>query len=323
MTLIGYHASHEQFAPSELLRLAKQAARAGFDTIKSSDHFHPWSERQGQSGFAWAWLGSAMQAVHRPFGVVTAPGYRYHPAVLAQAVSTLAEMHPGRLWVALGSGEAINEAITGLPWPEKQERSDRLKECVEVVRALLAGETVTHRGRVTVIEAKLYSRPVLPVPLFGAAVSTETARFCGGWADGLLTAGGDISALEAVIASFREGGGNGKPVHVQHALSWASSESDAMAQALDQWAPASLGGEVAWDLRRPADFDRAARGMTPERLRESVFVSGDLGKHRAQLEALAAAGADVIHLHQVGRNQESFVEAFGAGVLPAFKERAD
>jgi coenzyme F420-dependent glucose-6-phosphate dehydrogenase len=322
MTLIGYHASHEQFAPSELLRFATRAAEAGFDCIKSSDHFHPWSERQGQSGFAWAWLGGAMQAIDRPFGIVSAPGYRYHPAVLAQAAATLAEMHPGRLWVALGSGEAVNESITGLPWPEKPERNARLRECVAIFRALLAGETVTHRGRITVTEARLYTRPGLPVPLFGAAVSQETARFCGSWADGLLTTGGDVSVLDAVIASFRAGGGDGKPVHVQHALSWAPSEDEAMAQALDQWAPASLGGEVAWDLRRPADFDRAARGMTAERLSESVFVSSDLGRHRAKLESIAAAGAEIIHLHHVGRNQEAFIDAFGASVLPVLQETA-
>src|SRR3712207_1221955 len=153
MVRVGFHASHEQFAPSELLRLVRAAERAGFDCAMSSDHFRPWGAAQGQSGFAWSWLGAALEATRLPFGVVTAPGWRYHPAVLAQAGATLAEMYPGRFWMALGSGEAINEAITGLPWPEKAERNARLEECAAVMRALLAGETVTHRGRVTVVEA--------------------------------------------------------------------------------------------------------------------------------------------------------------------------
>lgn len=113
MTIIGYHASHEQFAPGALLDLVDQAEAAGFAAAKSSDHFHPWSERQGQSGFAWSWLGAAMHATSLPFGIISAPGYRYHQAILAQAAATIGEMFPGRFWLALGSGEAINEAIIG------------------------------------------------------------------------------------------------------------------------------------------------------------------------------------------------------------------
>jgi coenzyme F420-dependent glucose-6-phosphate dehydrogenase len=317
--LIGYHASHEQFAPSALLSFAQMAEQAGFDTIKSSDHFHPWSERQGQSGFAWSWMGSAMQATSVPFGLITAPGYRYHPAVIAQGAATLGELYSGRLWLALGSGEAINESITGEVWPEKAERNARLLECVQIIRALLAGETVTQRGRVNVVEARLYSRPDQPVPLFGAAVSEATARWCGGWAEGLLTTSGDVDAVRKVIEAFREGGGERKPVHVQHALSWAGTEDEALSNAMDQWAPASLGGEVNWDLRRPSDFDLASKDLSEERLRRSVFIASDVGRHADQIDAIASLGVAAIHLHQVGRNQEAFVDAFGARVLPAVR----
>jgi coenzyme F420-dependent glucose-6-phosphate dehydrogenase len=307
---LGYHASHEQFAPSHLVHLVKLAEDAGFDTAKSSDHFHPWSERQGQSGHAWAWLGAAMAATRFPIGIVSAPGYRYHPAVLAQAAATIGEMFPDRLWLALGSGEAINEAITGMPWPEKAERNARLDECASVIRALLAGETVTHRGRITVIEAKLYSRPERPVPLFGAAVSEETARFVGGWADGLLTTAGEPDTTRRVIEAFREGGGEGKPVHIQWALCWAPSEEEAEATAVDQWSAAAIGGEVNWDLRRPRDFDLATRFVTARDIAKTVFVSADTGRIRARLADYAAIGVDAIHLHQVGRNQEAFIETF-------------
>jgi coenzyme F420-dependent glucose-6-phosphate dehydrogenase len=314
---IGYHASHEQFAPSELLQLVQDAEEAGFATAKSSDHFHPWSERQGQSGFAWAWLGASMHATRFPVGIVSAPGYRYHPAVLAQAAATIGEMFPSRLWLALGSGELINEAITGCAWPEKGERNALLAECVAIFRALFAGETVTHHGRVTVVEAKLYSRPKQPVPLFGAAVSQATARMVGGWADGLLTTAGDPQQTARVIQAFREGGGAGKPVHLQWAISWAPDEDEAEAQALDQWSAAAIGGEVNWDIRRPADFDQAARFVSGKDVRETVFVSADLGRHRARLAEYAALGASMVHLHQVGRNQKAFIDTFGAKVLPA------
>src|SRR5688572_26360512 len=123
---IFYHASHEQFPPSELLQLAKMAELAGFDGVHSSDHFHPWSERQGQSGFSFSWIAAAMQATHLPFSMVCAPGQRYHPAIVAQAIATLAEMFPGRFSVELGSGEALNESITGDVWPQKEERNARL-----------------------------------------------------------------------------------------------------------------------------------------------------------------------------------------------------
>ena len=316
MTRIGYHASHEQFAPSELVRYVTAAEQAGFDCAKSSDHFHPWSERQGQSGFAWSWLGAAMSATRFGHGIISAPGYRYHPAVLAQAAATIGEMFPGRLWLALGSGEAINEAITGEAWPEKPERNARLKECVDIIRALLAGEAVTHRGRVTVIEAKLYSRPSQPIPLFGAAVTEATARFVGGWADGLLTPGGDIETVRKVVAAFREGGGEGKPVHIQHALSWAPTEDGALAAALDQWSAVVIGGDAAWDLRRPRDFDQAARLVSGDDIRKSVAVSADPGRHAGWLADLAGLAPAAIHLHCVGRNQDEFIDMFGARVLP-------
>lgn len=308
MTMIGYHASHEQFAPSELLALVSDAERAGFDCAKSSDHFHPWSERQGQSGFAWSWLGAAMQATSFTIGMISAPGYRYHPAVLAQAAATIGEMFPGRLWLALGSGEAINEAITGEVWPEKAERNARLRECVDIFRALFAGETVTHRGRVMVIEAKLYSRPARPVPLLGAAVTPETAAFCGSWADGLLTTGGHIDRVRPVVEAFRNNGGAGKPVHLQHALSWAPDEDTALAEALDQWRAPAIGGEVAWDLRRPRDFDTVGDKITEDEIRRCVTISSDPARHRADIEALRSLDPAAIHLHCVGRNQRAFID---------------
>jgi len=251
--------------------------------------------------------------------MISAPGYRYHPAILAQAAATIAEMFPDRLWLSLGSGEAINEAITGMPWPEKAERNARLRECVDVTRALFAGETVTHRGRVTVIEAKLYSRPARPVPLYGAAVSEETARFCGGWADGLLTVSGDLDSVRRVIAAFRDGGGEHKPVVLQAAFCWADDEADAMRYAMDQWRACLIGGEVNWDLRRPADFDLASETITPDYLRSKIPVTGSVTWLGDWLNSFGQLGVDEIYLHQVGRNQRAFIDAFADVLGPAAK----
>ena len=150
MATIGYHASHEQHPPGRLLGDAHYAVEAGFGAVSSSDHITTWSRDQGESGFAWSWLGAAMATTDVPFGVVNAPGQRYHPAIIAQAIATLGEMFPGRLTVALGSGEASNEHITGAAWPDKPTRNARLLECVEVIRALLRGEEVSHDGLVRV-----------------------------------------------------------------------------------------------------------------------------------------------------------------------------
>src|ERR671914_1478573 len=209
MPVVGLHCSHEQIPPSRLLEDARHAEAAGFGAIMSSDHFSPWSGRQGESGFAWSWLGAAMGATALPFGVVNAPGQRYHPAIVAQAAATLCEMFPGRLWVALGTGEASNEHITGDPWPGKAKRNARLRECVEVMRALFAGEMVDHDGLVRVDRARLWTLPEEPPSLVGAAVSEETARWCGEWADGLVTINQPRETLERVIAAFRDGGGEG------------------------------------------------------------------------------------------------------------------
>ena len=319
MARFGFHASHEQFPPSELLSLVKSAEAAGFDCAMSSDHFKPWGPDQGHSGFAWSWLGAAMASTALPFGVISAPGYRYHPAILAQGAATLSEMFPGRFWFALGSGQRLNEDMAGLPWPSKPERNARLKECAEIIRALLNGETVSHYGRVSVVDARLYSLPARPPMLLAAAVSERTAEFAGSWADGLLTVSAKPDQLKKLIEAFRRGGGEGKPLFMQVGLNWAETEEDAMAGAFDQWRYNVLGGEVNWELRSPEDFATATRHVKPEDMRESVLISSDAGQHAAWLAEFVELGFTEIQLHQVGRNQLDFIEAFGARVLPQLR----
>ena len=316
MPVIGLHCSHEQIPPSRLLKHVREAEAAGFQAAMSSDHFSPWSERQGESGFAWSFLGAAFEATSLPFGVVNAPGQRYHPAIIAQAAATLCELFPGRLWVALGTGEASNEHITGAPWPNKPERNARLRECVDVMRALFAGEVVDHDGLVRVDRARLWTLPEEPPALIGAAVSEETARWCGLWADGLVTINQPREKLNRVVSAFREGGGAGKPVRLQVHLSWAESEEEALRIAHDQWRTNVFGPPLSWDLETVEQFDEAAAHVRPEDVRESVLVSADLGRHTAALADLAELGFDQIHLHHVGRDLGPFIQAFGERVLP-------
>ncbi len=319
MTRFGFHASHEQLAPSVLLDAVRLAEDAGFELGMCSDHFAPWSHRQGHSGFAWTWLGAALQTTSLPFGVVTAPGQRYHPAIVAQAAATLAEMFPGRFWMAVGSGQALNEHVTGERWPRKAERNARLLESVEVMRALFAGETVSHDGRVRVDRAKLYSLPEEPPPIIGAAVTPETACWVGGWADGLITINQPREQLERVVEAFREGGAEGKPMRLQVHLSYHPDEEKALETAHDQWRYGILGSDVGWDLEMPEDFEQIAAYVRPDDVRPHVLISSDLGRHTEWLREFAEFGFEEIYLHHVGKEQEEFIRAFGDEVLPTFK----
>lgn len=318
MSIIGYQASHEQFKPSELVRLAVMAEKAGFQAINSSDHFHPWSERQGQSGYSFAWLGAAMQATSLPFGVVCSPGQRNHPAIVAQAAATLAEMFPGRFHVSLGSGEALNERITGEIWPIKSERNARLLESVNVMRDLFTGKEVTHHGRVTVECAKLYTLPdELPL-VYGAAVTEETAEWVGSWADGLTTIHKPLNELEQTVKAFRRGGGEGKPMIVKVQLSYARNEQVAIDGAYDQWRTNIFQGTVLGDLYKVEQFDALGEFVTIDKLREMVNISTDLTVHTDLIKSYISLGFDTVILHNVNRDQETFIADFGEKVLPQF-----
>jgi probable non-F420 flavinoid oxidoreductase len=321
MTLYGFHASHEQVHPSALLDAVRQAEQAGFDAAMSSDHFSPWSERQGQSAFAWTWLGAAMQATTLPFGVVNAPGQRYHPAIIAQAIGTLGAMFPGRFWAALGTGEASNEHITGAGWPRKDVRAARLRECVDVIRALLRGEEVSHDGLVTVDRARVWTRPDEPPPLIGAAVSVATARWCAEWADGLITVNAPLEHLRAMIDAYREAGGRGR-LHLQVHVSWAPEEEQAEAIAHEQWRSNVFPPPACWDIDSAATFDVVSENVSIEQVRGLVQVSSDLGLHAARLAGFAELGFDEIAIHHVGQEQTAFVDAFGAKVLPQLRSAA-
>jgi coenzyme F420-dependent glucose-6-phosphate dehydrogenase len=316
---LGIHASHELYAPGALLEYVRAAEAAGFAAAMCSDHFHPWTERRGQSGYAWAWLGAALQATSLPFGVVCAPGQRYHPAIVAQAAATLTSMYPGRFWIALGTGQNLNEHITGAPWPSKPERRERLLEAVRVIRALWAGETVDHEGRwIRVNDAKLYTRPESPPPLFGAAITPETAEWVGGWADGLITVGKEPDELQEVVDAFRRGGGVNKPMALQAAISFAADEDQALEAARLHWPVATVDLTKNQELASPGDFDRETAGVSPEDLRRKLRVSADVERHIEWIRGDLALGFDEVYLHHVGPAPGAFLEAFAERVLPVF-----
>lgn len=317
---IGYHASHEQFAPNRLLDWAQRAQAAGFDAAMCSDHFHPWSEAQGQSGHSWSWLGAAMARCALPFGLVTAPVGRQHPALVAQAAATLIDMHGPRLWLALGSGEALNECIAGAPWPDKAQRNARLLEAVSILRALWRGETVDRDGPVAVRQARLYTRPERAPALYAAALSADTARWAGSWADGLITVSMPQQRLRPLIDAFREAGGEGKPVLLQVKLSYAGSEQAALAGAHEQWRTNVFPGEISEELRTPQQFEAIAQTVRPEDVARAVRVSADPQRHLDWLRADLELGVQALYLHNVNREQEAFIDVFGERVLGQLRD---
>jgi coenzyme F420-dependent glucose-6-phosphate dehydrogenase len=317
--IIGFHASHEQFRPDRLLRLVQAAEAAGFDAAMCSDHWGPWSEEQGESGFAWSWLGAALATTSLPFGVVNAPGQRYHPAIIAQAAATLNVMFPDRFWIAIGSGQLLNEHITGERWPTKPERNERLREAADIMRLLWAGETVSHAGHVTVSEAKLWTRPERPPMLVGAAVTPPTAAWVAEWADALITVVQADEQLDAVVDAFRANGGEGKPMYLQVHVAYAPSEGEARDAAFAQWRQNTLPNSVATELAHPAQISAAATHVTPEDLDGAVRISSDLGRHVEWLRGDLERGFDGLYLHEVGPEQERFVEVFGREVLPRLR----
>jgi probable non-F420 flavinoid oxidoreductase len=319
MTRYGFHASHEQIPPGRLLADVRRAEQAGFEVAMCSDHFSPWSRRQGHSAFAWSWLGAALATTDLTFGVVNAPGQRYHPAVVAQAIGTLGSMFPGRFWVALGSGEASNEHITGERWPRKEVRTRRLEECVDVIRRLLDGDEVSHDGLVTVDRARLWEVPDPRPRLVGPAVSLDSAARVASWSEGMVTVNQPPDRLRRMVEAYRGAGGSG-PLALQVHLSWAPTEAEAEQTAHDQWRSNVFGEPVAWDLETAEAFDTVAEQVTVEQVRTVVDVSSDLAWHRDRLAEYAATGFDEIYLHHVGQSQEQFVDAFGEHVLPALRE---
>ncbi|MDF2091491.1 TIGR03885 family FMN-dependent LLM class oxidoreductase [Knoellia sp. 3-2P3] len=319
MTRYGFHASHEQISPRQLLADVQHAEQAGFDMAMCSDHFSPWSEKQGHSGYTWAWLGAALATTSLRLGCVSAPGQRYHPAVHAQKIATLGQMFPGRFWVALGSGEASNEHITGDGWPRKEIRTRRLEECVDVIRRMLAGEEVSHDGLVTVDRARVWDLPDPVPPLIGPAVSVESAARVAAWADGLVTVNQPVETLREIVDAYRGAGGRG-PMALQVHLSFAPTDEEALAIAHEQWGGNVFGPPISWDIETAEAFDVLWQKVQPEEVRGPVLVSNDLGRHRDWLAEYDELGFDEIYLHHVGQEQQAFIDAFGSTVLPELRK---
>lgn len=331
MTLrIGYAAMLERFPPGEILELAAAAERAGFSGVMAADHLQPWLPRHGQAAFVWNVLSALGQTTTGELGTgVTSPSFRWHPATVAQASATLAAMYPGRHWLGLGSGEAINEHVTGSYWPEPPERIARLFEAIDVIRKLFAsglnGKDVRHDGRWFRMEStRLWTMPAEPPPILVAAAGPVTARRAGRTVDGLVTEAAPPERLAVLLQRFAEGAREAgrdpdrMPRVLRLHLSWAPTDEEAVANAVTEWPLAGL-KMARGDIRSPFEVEQIARMVRPEDLEGRILATADPDRHRAAIQSYADLGFDRIHLHNAGRDQRAFLEVFGREVLPGLR----
>jgi len=325
MTIIGYAAALEQFPPTELLNYAVLAEQHGFKGVMAADHFQPWVPQQGNNSFVWSWMAALGQAsTALTFGPgVTCPSFRFHPAIVAQAAATQAALTPGRFWLGLGSGEALNEHVVGGIWPEPHVRLKMMQEAIEIIKKLFSGKVARHDdGKYFTMErVRLWTLPEKPAPIYVATAGPITAKWTGENCDGFITPGASIEKLKGLLDAFEKGArGVGKdpstmPKLLQIHLSWADTYEQALQNALTEWPNGGMPFPKA-DIRSPEDFAEIAKLVRPENYKNRMLISPDLDEHRANLQQFVDLGFDEIHVHNVGRNQEQFIKAFGEQVIP-------
>jgi coenzyme F420-dependent glucose-6-phosphate dehydrogenase len=315
---IGYALSSEEHPPRDLLAQARRAEETGFRFALISDHFHPWTDRQGQSSFVWSVIGGIAQATSRlSLGTgVTCPLMRIHPAVIAQAAATAAAMMPGRFFLGVGSGENLNEHILGDHWPEADVRLEMLEEAVSLIRRLWEGETLSHRGRYYRVEnARIYSRPDQPPPILVAGSGKKATALAGRIGDGFIGTKPDAE----VVKSFEDAGGRGKPRYGQMTVCWAADEAAARKTAHAVWPTAGMPGELSQELKLPAHFEQVAQTVSEEDVAKVIVCGPDPQRHLDRIHEYQKAGFDHVYVHQVGADQEGFFRFYQREVLPRFQ----
>ena len=321
MPVVGYALSTEEHAPDALVRNTRLAEETGFEFALISDHYHPWIDRQGESPFVWAVIGALANATDRlRLGTgVTCPTIRIHPAIVAQAAATAAALMPGRFFLGVGSGENLNEHVVGERWPPLAVRLELLEEAIEAIRELWTGKLVSHRGKHYTIEnARLYTLPDEPPPLVVAAAGPNAAELAGRMGDGLV----GVSPQAEVVEAFDAAGGGGKPRYGQVQVCWAEDEQTAKQTALEWFPNIALPGDLSQELPQPAQFEDASELLSEDDMAEIVACGPDPDRHLEMISRFSGAGFDHVYVHQIGPDQEGFMDFYGREVLPRVSAQA-
>jgi coenzyme F420-dependent glucose-6-phosphate dehydrogenase len=315
MTEFGYALSSEEHGPDDLVRNAGRAEEAWFEFALISDHFHPWTDSQGESPFVWSVIGGISQATERlRLGTgVTCPIIRIHPAIIAQAAATSAALMPGRFFLGLGTGENLNEHVVGEGWPAPDERLAMLEEAIEVMRLLWQGGEQTHRGDFYDVEqARLYTLPEQPVEVAVAAAKPTAAELGGRLGDAFISTAPDAELIER----FESAGGSDKPKYGQITCCWAASEQEGARTACEIWPNAALGGDLGYELPLPRHFEQATKDVTPEDLAEAIPCGPDPDRWLEDIREYEQAGYTHIYFHQIGYDQEGLMRFWSDELQP-------
>jgi G6PDH family F420-dependent oxidoreductase len=318
MVAIGYALSSEEHRPADLIRHAALAEERGFTFALISDHFHPWIDRQGQSSFVWTVLGGIARATQtlRVGTGVTCPILRTHPAIIAHAAATVADLMPGRFFLGLGTGENLNEHVLGQRWPEWEERAEMLEEAIEVIERLWTGEQVSHRGpNFQVSNARLYTLPKTAPPIYVAAGGDKMAAIAAGIGDGLIGTG------PGAVEAFERAGGKGPRIG-QVTVCWAKTEAAARQTAREWWPTAAIHGEASQELPNPANFEDLVKDFDEEAVAKVIPCGPDAGPMLDQIREYEQGGYDHVYVHQVGPDQAGFLDFASRELLPEFTDKA-
>lgn len=312
---LGFSLSSEEHPPNDLVRHAVRAEQAGFTFALISDHFHPWTEKQGQSPFVWSVIGGIAAATKKlRLGTgVTCPTIRIHPAIIAQAAATAAAMMPGRFFLGVGAGENLNEHIVGRKWPMASIRQEMLEEAIAVIRLLWEGGMKSHRGRYFRVEnAQVFTLPEKTPPIYVAAGGDKAAKLAARVGDGLITAGDEAK----VIKQFNASGGQKKPKYNQVTVCWAKTEREGRRLAKEWWPISAMPWALLSELPIPQHFEEAAKAVTEDAIAERVPCGPDPERHIEAIQKCVKGGADHVYVHQIGKDQEGFFRFYEKEIFP-------
>jgi G6PDH family F420-dependent oxidoreductase len=309
---IGYSLSAEQFTPAQLLEQARLALDSGFASLAISDHFHPWNEAQGNSAFVWSMIGALSQvAPTLPIStMVTCPIVRINPVILAQAAATASVLLDGNFVFGVGTGENLNEHVWGAPWPPAEERLDRLREAVTLMRLLWSGENVDFDGRYyRAVNARIYTLPDKPPPIYVSGLAPNATDLAVEIGDGFVTFDPEM------LTRYRDGGGKGT---AQTALKvcYDRSESEAIGMMHQMWSVELNPGQLNRELAQPSHIESAATLVTPEMVAQEFTCGSDPDRHIAAVQRRVDEGFDEIFIQQVGDDMEGFFKLYASKVLP-------
>jgi coenzyme F420-dependent glucose-6-phosphate dehydrogenase len=328
---IGYKASAEQFRPRELVEYAVRAEEVGLDSVMVSDHFLPWRHEGGHAPFSLSVMtavGERTKRVVLGTSVLT-PTFRYNPAVIAQAFATMGLLYPGRVILGIGTGEALNEiAVSGMKWPDFKERLARLREAITIIRKMWAGETVNFAGQFyDTVDAMIYDRPQVPVPIYVAAGGPVVARYAGRAADGLICTSGkgmDLyadSLLPAMHDGARQAGRDADVIDrmLEVKISYDRDPTLAMENARF-WAPLSLTAEQKHSVANAVEMERLCHEMPIEQVVRRWIVASEPEEAVDQIRPYIDAGFGHLVMHGPGHDQERFLTQFAEDVLPLLRK---